>query len=128
MGQTQLLLIILGVLLIGVAIYLGTGMFAANAEDSCRESVIQDLTAFSTQARTWYSKSISQGGGNRSFSGITIRQIFPMIENQNARYYVESATAQECVITGVGKILSSDDSVRVRIRVTTQRNIIEIVN
>jgi RNA binding exosome subunit len=51
-----------------------------------------------------------------------------MTENPNARYYIETANDDECVIVGVGKVVSGDDSIRVRIRVTERRNIIEIIN
>lgn len=128
MGQTQLLLVILGVILVGLAIYVGVTMFGANAVENTRTAIIHDLQNFSAQAMAYYSKSTSQGGGNRSFSGVTMRQIYPMLENANARYYVESATDTQCIILGVGKAVSGDDSIRVRMRVTPQRNFIEILN
>ena len=128
MGQTQLFLVMLGLLIIGVAIYVGLRMFGANTEEDTRNAIIQDLQTFSSHALAYCSKSTSQGGGDKSFSGVTIRQIYPMVENENARYYVESATDDQCIIDGVGKIVSGDDSIRVRVRVTPQRKFIEILN
>ena len=128
MGQTQLFLVLLGLLIIGVAIYVGLTMFGANTEEDTRNAIIQDLQTFSSHALAYYSKSTSQGGGDKSFNGVTIRQIYPMVENENARYYVESATDDQCIIDGVGKIVSGDDSIRVRVRVTPQRKFIEILN
>jgi hypothetical protein len=128
MGLTQLLLVVLGMLLVGLAIYVGVSLFRANTEEDTRNAIIIDLQNFSTRALTYYSKPTTQAGGGKSFQGVTIRQIYPMIENVNARYYVESATANECVIVGVGKIVSGSDSIRVRSRVTPQHNIIEILN
>jgi hypothetical protein len=128
MGQTQLLLVVLGMLLVGLAIYVGVTMFSANTEEDTRNAIILDLQHFSTRALTYYSKPTSQAGGGKSFTGVTIGQIYPMVENVNARYYVESATENECVIVGVGKIVSGSDSIRVRSRVTPQGNTIEILN
>jgi len=130
MGQTQLLLGILGVLLVGVAIFVGISMFSANAVENTRSAIITDLQAFSGKALTYYWKPATQGGGNKSFNGVTIGQIAAMGENPNARYYVESAQDDNCVIVGVGKIVAGDgDSIRVRIQVSpTKRGIVEIVN
>jgi hypothetical protein len=129
LGQTQLLLVILGVILIGLAVYIGITMFAANAEEATRNAMIHDLQNFAPHALAYYSKPIGQAGGGKSFSGLTIRTIFPMVENANARYFVESASDESCVIVGIGRVVTSEgDSVRVRIRVTPQRNIVEILN
>jgi hypothetical protein len=129
MGQTQLLLVILGVLLVGVAIFVGISMFEANTIENTRNAIIADLNGFASRAHAYYWKPTTQGGGNKSFLGVTMGTIFPMAENDNARYYLESAADDNCVIIGVGKVVSSNgDSVRVRIRITEPRNIIEIIN
>lgn len=129
MGQTQLLLVILGVILVGIAIYVGVSMFQANTIEDTRNAIIIDLQNFAARARAYYWKPTSQGGGNKTFNGVTIRQIYPMEENPNARYYVESALDDNCVISGVGKIVTSNgDSIRVRVKVTEERNIVEIIN
>jgi hypothetical protein len=129
MGQTQLLLVVLGLLLIGVAIYVGVSIFSANTVEDTRNAIIVDLQNFATRANAYYWKPVSQGGGGKSFSEITLAQIYPMAENVNARYSIESTENDQCVIVGVGKIVTTNgDSIRVRIRVTTQRNIVEILN
>jgi hypothetical protein len=129
MGQTQLLLVILGLLLVGVAIYVGVSMFEANTIENTRNAIIVDLNGFASRAHAYYWKPISQGGGDKSFANVTLRTIFPMGENNNARYYLESATQDQAVIVGVGKVVASNgDSVRVRIRITEPRNWIEIIN
>jgi len=128
MSQTQLLLILLGVLLIGLAIYVGFSMFETSAVDQTRDAIVNELGGFAGRARAYYVKPLQQGGGNKSFSGVTIRMLFPMTESANARYYVESATDAECVIGAVGKMIVSGDSIRVRVRVTETRNIFEVIN
>lgn len=129
MGQTQLLLVVLGLLLVGVAVFVGVSIFSANTIESTRNAIIVDLGNFAARATQYYWKPTTQGGGGKSFMNITLSQIYPMAENENARYYIESASDDQCVIVGVGKIVTTnDDSIRVRIRVTTQRNIVEILN
>jgi hypothetical protein len=130
MGQTQLLLVVLAVILVGVAIFVGVSMFTANAIENTRNAIITDLHAFSAKALAYYWKPATQGGGNRSFTGVTIGRIAAMGENPNARYYVESAQDDNCVIVGVGKIVTSEgDSILVRVQVSpTKRAIVEIVH
>lgn len=130
MGQTQLLLGILGVILVAIAIFVGVSMFSANAVENTRNAIITDLQAFSAKALAYYWKPATQGGGSKSFNGVTIGQIAAMGENPNARYFIESAQDSNCVIAGVGKIVASNgDSIRVRIRVSpTKRAFVEIWN
>jgi hypothetical protein len=129
MGQTQLFLVVLGMMLIGIAIYVGVSIFSANTVEDSRNAIVVDLQNFAGRANAFYWKPTTQGGGGKSFSGITMSHVFPMNENSNAKYYIESAQDDQCVIDGVGKVVTTNgDSIRVRIRVTTQRNIVEILN
>jgi hypothetical protein len=85
MGQTQLLLGILGLILVGVAIFVAVSMFSANAIENTRNGIITDLQAFSARALAHYWKPAMQGGGGKSFSGVTSDRITAMRENPNAR-------------------------------------------
>jgi hypothetical protein len=128
MGQTQLLLVILGIILVGVAIFVGIQLFQHNSVDDVRNSVMTDLSSYAARALAYYGKPKTQGGGNKSFDGVTMSMIFPSSENVNGRYYVESAEGDNCVLVGVGKALAGTDSVRIRLHVTPERNTIEIIN
>jgi hypothetical protein len=128
MGQTQLLLVILGVILVGIAIFVGIRMFQHNAVDDVRNAVMTDLNNYAARALAYYGKSTAQGGGNKTFTGVTMSMIFPQSENVNGRYYIESASGDNCVLVGVGKAISGTDSVRVKVTVTPERNTLEIIN
>ncbi len=129
MGQTQLFLVVLGMMLIGIAIYVGVSIFSANTVEDSRNAIIVDLQNFAARANAFYWKPTTQGGGGKSFAGISMSSVYPMSENANAAYHIESAQDDQCIISGVGKVVTSNgDSIRVRIRVTTQRNIVEILN
>jgi hypothetical protein len=129
MGQTQLFLVVLGMMLIGIAIYVGVSMFSANTVEDSRNAIIVDLQNFAARANAYYWRPTTQGGGGKSFSGISMSNVYPMVQNVNGRYYIESSQDDQCVISGVGRVVTTNgDSIRVRIRVTTQRNIVEILN
>lgn len=128
MGQQQLLLVVLGTIIIGIAVIVGVTMFQANAIETTRNAIINDLGFFAQNARAYYWKPKSMGGGERDFSGVTITTVIKMPETDNAIYYVESATKDELVMVGVGKIVAGDDSVRVRMRINEQTNVVEILN
>ncbi len=128
MGQMQLLLVVLGVLLVGIAIAVGVTMFQGNAIESTRNAIVNDLGFFAQRARAYYNKPTTSGGGGRSFNGLTLGALSSMNENANGLFFLESADEEECVILGVGRVVAGEDSVRVRIRVNERRNIIEIIN
>ncbi len=53
MGQQQLLLIILGVIIVGIAVAVGITMFQDNAVDQNRSAVIADLTTLAAKAQRY---------------------------------------------------------------------------
>ena len=67
MGQQQLLLLVLGVIIVGVAIVAGIGMFNASAEESVKDECVNQLMAISANAQQWYKKPIAMGGGGGAF-------------------------------------------------------------
>ena len=116
MGQQQLLLIILGLIIIGVAVVVGIGMFQDNAVDHNRALVIADLKTLASKAQHYYSRPSTMGGGNKSFVGLTAdaRGIGMLAgvaytDNANGTYTVKSdGTSSEVVLHGVGKVVMSD--------------------
>lgn len=69
MGQQQLLLIVLGVIIVGIAIAVGITMFKSNAQSSNRDQVINDLNNLSAKAQQYYRKPVSMAGGGQTFAG-----------------------------------------------------------
>ena len=72
MGQQQLLLLVLGVIIVGIAVVAGIGMFNAAAEESVKDELSAQLIAIGANAQQWYKKPISMGGGGGTFTGYTI--------------------------------------------------------
>ena len=69
MGQQQLLLIILGVIIVGIAVAVGITMFIGGARDANRDQIINDLVNFGAKAQQYYRRPIAMGGGGNSFIG-----------------------------------------------------------
>jgi Tfp pilus assembly protein PilE len=116
MGQQQLLLIILGVIIVGIAVAVGITMFQDNAVDQNRSAVIADMTTLSAKAQQYYAKPVSLGGGGTSFVGLTadatgigILASPAFTNNANGTYTIKTAgTATTVVLHGVGKTALSD--------------------
>ena len=68
MGQQQLLLIVLGVIIVGIAIVVGINLFNANAESSAKDGIVSDCTNLAAMAQQFYKKPVAMGGGGNSFS------------------------------------------------------------
>ncbi len=128
MGQQNLLLIIVGILIVALAVTVAISIFQGNSVETSRNNLIVDLGFYAQKAREFYWKPRAQGGGDRSFKNVTINNIAYSTENENGRYYVESSTDDEVVLLGVGRMISGDDTIRVRMRVSERQNLIEIIN
>lgn len=99
MGQQQLLLIVLGVIVVGIAVVVGINLFNANAVSSNRDGVVSDLNNLGAMAQQYYKKPASMGGGGNTFTGWTVPGQLDTTANGN---YSESVVAQTVTIQGYG--------------------------
>ena len=72
MGQQQLLLIALGLLIASIAIIVGINLFTAQSEDTTKDAIISDCANLATLAHQYWRKPREMGGGGRSFAGWSI--------------------------------------------------------
>lgn len=112
MGQQQLLLIVLGVIIVGIAVVVGINVFTASASSANRDAVISDMTNLAAMAQQYYRKPTALGGGGNTFTGWSIPQ--NLASNANGSYS-ETVAAQSVTLNGTGNELGEDgaDSVRV---------------
>jgi hypothetical protein len=111
MGQQQLLLIILGVIIVGIAIAVGITMFRDNAVSSNRDAMANDLMHLAAKAKHFYKRPTSMGGGGHSFVGLTADAAGMLIlvttgfsNNSNGAYSIKTAgSATSVEFRGVGK-------------------------
>ena len=84
MGQSQLLIIAISVLIIGIAILAGVGYFRSSDTDANKKAMINDVNQVAHLAVRYYSRPASLGGGNHSFTGFEIPSKFQ--SDLNGRY------------------------------------------
>jgi len=86
MGQQQLLLIVLGVIIVGIAVAVGINMFSSSAIEANRDAVTSDITLLSSKAQQHFKKPTSMGGGGNDFDGFAFGALDTV--NSNGQYRV----------------------------------------
>ncbi len=137
MGQQQLLLIVLGLILISISVVLGLTLFLDNSSSSNRDHIVNDLQSYAYRARAYYRKIPLMGGGGSSFTGITMAHLSnkltgSTIVNVNGTYTITSVTGKEMIINGVGVEPGFDGTNRVEanifVRSGVQSDSVAILN
>ena len=91
MGQQQLLLIILGVIIVGIAIAVGLSMFSSQSISSNKDAVINDLNNLFANAYQFRIRPTSMGGGGGSYAGYGIPTTLSL--NENGKYTLGTVVA-----------------------------------
>lgn len=113
MGQQQLLLIVLGIIIVAIAVVLGIWLFNANAIEAKRTNVTNELVNLAAIAQGYYVRPLTMGGGSHSFTGWKIPSQLQITANGN---YTSVATADKVEIIGTGnEVVTGTDSVKVKI-------------
>jgi hypothetical protein len=99
-GQQQLLLIVLSVIIVGIAVVIGLGLFSEGADQANIDQVVQDVLNMGARAQQFYMKPEALGGGGRSFEDITIGDIGAEENRNGDSYAISGAGADEVTITG----------------------------
>ncbi len=103
MGGQQLLLILLGVLIVGVAIAIGINVFSDNSTSHNRDAMTTEMLHLATRAQVYYRTPRSMNGGGNSFAGLDdIRLLIPNPNGINASYTLTNE-GTSITLTGVGK-------------------------
>jgi hypothetical protein len=101
MGQQQLLLIILGVIIVGIAIAVGVTMFGSSSVQSNKDAIVNDLNNIAANAYQYRVRPKTMGGGGGNYGGYTVPVIFQ--PNANGNYGPTTAVAagtQSFTVTG----------------------------
>ena len=102
MGQQQLLLIILGVIVVGIAIAVGISQFGAHSTQANKDGVTSSLVNVAANAYQYRIRPATMGGGANSYSGYAIPS--KMASDDNGTYTLTSASATTCVLKGTSSI------------------------
>jgi len=72
MGQQQIIILVLGTVVVGIAIAVGVLLFQSNSISSNKDALMGDLNNILADAQGYYLKPSCLGGGNHSFIGYNI--------------------------------------------------------
>ncbi|RKY89677.1 hypothetical protein DRQ09_00965 [candidate division KSB1 bacterium] len=104
MGQQQLLLIVLGVIIVGIAVVAGLNIFNQSAFESNRDAVILDLNQIAQKAQQYLRKPASMGGPTTGdFTGVTLATLGVNPTNENGSFAISGTPGATLVVTGTLK-------------------------
>lgn len=127
MGQQQLLLILLGIVVIAIAVAMGISLFRAHAISSKRDILTNETIDMAAQAIGYYKRAREFGGGGKSFIGW---QIPPQLQNTvNGSYVIDAINKDEVVIIATGtEVVTGSDSIQVKTTVYSDNYQIEVIH
>ena len=127
MGQQQLLMIVLAIIIVGLAIAISVQLFRSNAIESKRDLLIEETTSLATMAVQYYKKPQTMGGGGRSFMGWEIPS--QMVQTFNGNFMRADVSANEVIIIGTGsEVVTGNDSIKVETTVKPDDIVTIIIN
>jgi hypothetical protein len=104
MGQQQLLLVILGIIIVGFAIAIGIYLVSSQRVASNRDAMINDLHHLAVVAYQYRISLRTMGGGEGDYTGFSIP--LPMQSNNNGAYRVTDVQQGALTLQAI----SADDS------------------
>jgi len=112
MGQQQLLLIVLGAIIVGIAVVVGLQMFSDSASCVNIDATTIQAVHYASQAQAHYRRPTAVGGGGQSFGGWSLNET-----TEDARY-TAAVSSQKVTITGTCKTAERQCGCHVRVVVT----------
>jgi len=110
LGQQQLLLLVLAVIVIGTAVLFAMGLFRGAAVESKRDLLISESASIASHALGYFKRPREMNGGGNSFQGW---QIPALMQTTEAGSYIANITDQEVTITGTGTEVVGIDTIKV---------------
>jgi hypothetical protein len=120
MGQQQFLLIVLGLIVVGLSIFVGISVAATSAEQACRDALMSDLITLSSQARAHYHRPAALRGGGSSFANFKIPEIQKTSEHGIIEHIYEGHNTNHIHFQATGTVPGKNgiDPVRIEIILT----------
>lgn len=114
MGQQQLLFILLGLVIIGIAVVVGINYFTSSSGKANREAIIADLNDIAFMAQKYYREPITLNGGGNAFTGWSVPENLSLTANMSEAV-ASSVAAQSVILIGVGKEKGNDGTTVVKV-------------
>ncbi len=108
MGGQQLLLIILGFLLVGIAIAVGISLFNDNSISHTRDAITNEMVRLAARAQQYYRTPKSMQGGGNSFHGLSAIGDLTSGGNGIVATYSLVNDGTSITITGIGRDVGRD--------------------
>ena len=137
MGNQQILLIVLGMIIVGITVSMAIILLNENAVSSNRDAIATDLINIAVRAQQYYNTPVRMGGGGGSFIGLTAdadgmrKLVSPATSNNgNGTYTIRAAgNASRVIIEAIGRMELNDGSLPTMICTVTQGSaMVEIEN
>ena len=113
MGQQQLLLIILGVIIVGVAIAVGISMFSGQSIQSNKDAILSDLNNLGADAYQHKIRPASMGGGAGTYDATNGGVLYAIktagpwgSNNPNAVYSATTVAAAAITFHGASRTVT----------------------
>ena len=126
MGQQQLLLIVLGVIIVGIAVVVGINVFTASSTNANRDAVVSDLTTLASMAQQYYRKPTAMAGGGQSFTNWAIPP--QLLSTANGTYSAPTVGANSIKLVGIGNEIGDDGTNKVKVEMTVVPDKIDTTN
>ena len=104
MGQQQLLLLVIGVVVVGFAVMAGFSAMETKLKQSAADNLVDRNLSIATDAVYWKTKRDPFNGGNAEYTGLAVdgmRTLFLGETTHNGTFKITNATANELEITSV---------------------------
>lgn len=127
MGQQQLLLVVLGVIVVGLAVTIGIFVFKQSAVDQKRDLVMNECNNLGNLALKYYKKPVEYGGGgSTSFAGFNVPGELAVTPTGT---YTASVVGDSLIIIGTGNdVVNGTDSVRIMTIVNSREHYSRVIN
>lgn len=137
MGNQQILLIVLGMIIVGITVSMAIILLNDNAVSSNRDAIATDLINIAVRAQQYYNTPVRMGGGGGTFIGLTADSVGMLklvstltSNNGNGTYTIRTAgNTTRVIIQAVGRMELMDGSLPTMICTVTQGSaMVEIEN
>jgi hypothetical protein len=126
LGQQQLLLVVFGIIIVGLAIAISINLFRENAIVTKRDLLINECVSIGQLALIYYRMPSNFGGGGNSFTGW---QFPESLETSANGTFNVTINAENVVINGKGnEVVTGSDFIEVNVTVTKNGFTTEIVH
>lgn len=104
MGQQQLLLLVIGLILVGIAVIAGFRAMEVKYRQSIADTLVERNLSIATEAVFWKTKRDPYSGGNARYAGLSedgMTTLFLGETTNTGRFKITRATDDELEITAI---------------------------